>query len=45
MIAQGFGFTGNFRKKWNNNVYCRVQKNPVDSKYKRGLVITVRNEG
>ncbi len=26
VIAQGFGFTGNFLDEWNNSVYCRVQK-------------------
>ena len=26
MIAQGFVFTGDFLKEWNNSVYCRVQK-------------------
>ena len=26
MLTQGFGFTGDFLKEWNNSVYCRVQK-------------------
>ncbi len=26
VIAQGFGFTGNFLDEWNTSVYCRVQK-------------------
>jgi len=28
IIAQGFGFTGNFLKEWNDSLYCRVQKIP-----------------
>ncbi len=25
VIAQGFGFRGDFLDEWNNSVYCRVQ--------------------
>ncbi len=25
VIAQGFGFTGNYLDEWNNSVYCQVQ--------------------
>ncbi len=32
IIAQGFGFTGDFLDEWNNSVYCRVQKIPCRSK-------------
>ncbi len=32
MIAQGFGFTGIFLNEWNNNVYCRVSKEPCKFK-------------
>ncbi len=32
VIAQGFGFTGDFLGDWNNSVYCRVQKIPCKFK-------------
>ncbi len=32
MIAQGFGFTGNFLKERNNSAYFRPKKNPCGFK-------------
>ncbi len=32
MIAQGFGFTGNFLKERNNNAYFRLKKIPCGFK-------------
>ena len=32
MIAQGFGFAGDFPKEWNNSVYFRLRKIPCKFK-------------
>jgi hypothetical protein len=32
MIAQGFGFTRDFLKEWNNNAYFRLKKIPCGFK-------------
>ncbi len=40
MIAQGFGFTRDFLQERNNNAYFRLKKFLVNSKNKRGPVIT-----
>jgi len=32
MIAQGFGFTRDFLKEWNNSAYCRLKKIPCGFK-------------
>jgi hypothetical protein len=32
IIAQGFGFTRDFLKKWNNSAYCRLKKIPCGFK-------------
>ena len=32
MIAQGFGFTRDFLKEWNNSAYFRLKKIPCEFK-------------
>jgi len=32
MIAQGFGFTRDFLKEWNNRAYFRLKKIPCEFK-------------
>ena len=43
MIAQGFGFTRDFLKEWNNSAYFRLKNYLVNSMNQRGPAILVRN--
>jgi hypothetical protein len=45
IIAQGFGFTGDLLKEWNNRAYFRLKKISCEFKEQARARLLVRNAG